>query len=641
MTTPGGKAPLLLFLLVLLAICIHNNDKTSLMVAAQTPTEGKQLKQIHVITRHGSRTMLPKNADNLMEEEGATLTPLGQSQLYQLGTWLRQEYSNVPNNLLQLDYYNPSHHRLESTNLDRTLSSANSLALGLFPSAQRATGILYDDAITGIPTASLMTSSLSVTPAIPVYSMQEDNDVYLRAFKNCPTFLDNLQVLYDTEVWKQLESLNDDLLRKLATIFPDDSEDGRVPLKNLWNVYDALHVAVTECTANETACDALVPLPSLATALSTSDYAALELLTHQVEHFKYAQTETAGNLLGSNLLWKILQRAGDQENGGTFFLYSAHAATILGLLATLQASEDFVSATRGERFVDYGGALIFEVYNELLSGAVAPSQFIRLKYKSLTMDDAVRIPLKQTANAVSCGGGEIDVDDDSIVYCQLEEFTVWSVQHTLAGATHWCEACGNESSDICLRAKYLPDDDSLDDWNYDNDGESSGGSGGWDGYGDLEVTNAKTSDPNYALIVAATFLGGLLAGTLLMLLVGYLCILPKFRATLNTPPEGKDGLTTPPMSAEKSPSNGGIVDDLVLPNGRGIDDLVLSSNNATDAALVLPSNNLDLPSNNNGGVTGPALPHGGADLVMSISDDATSTYSSTTNGSETHGKAIV
>ena len=41
-----------------------------------------ELKQVHVVTRHGARTPLPKNAETLVEQAGSTLTPIGQKQLY-------------------------------------------------------------------------------------------------------------------------------------------------------------------------------------------------------------------------------------------------------------------------------------------------------------------------------------------------------------------------------------------------------------------------------------------------------------------------------------------------------------------------------------------------------------------------------
>ncbi len=56
--------------------------------------------------------------------------------MYDLGVWLRQTYNT--NGFLE--FYNPSLHRLDSSNLDRTLTSANSLSLGLFPLNAQAGG---------------------------------------------------------------------------------------------------------------------------------------------------------------------------------------------------------------------------------------------------------------------------------------------------------------------------------------------------------------------------------------------------------------------------------------------------------------------------------------------------------------------
>jgi hypothetical protein len=80
-TSVGSTVPVVAALL--LALVVQSNLKA----AADT-----QLKQIHVINRHGSRTMFPKDAVTLIEEDDATLTPLGQSQLFNLGSWLRQTY---------------------------------------------------------------------------------------------------------------------------------------------------------------------------------------------------------------------------------------------------------------------------------------------------------------------------------------------------------------------------------------------------------------------------------------------------------------------------------------------------------------------------------------------------------------------
>jgi hypothetical protein len=487
-----------IFLLVTVALLLK---ETSLVLAQQqqpSSSSFKLLKQLHVITRHGARTMLAKDADTLSEQGGATLTPLGQQQLYDLGVWLRQTYnstsSSTPNNL-SLGYYNPAWHRLESSDLDRTVSSAHSLALGLFPNNQRATGIFNE---TG--SAALMESLLPPgPPAIPVYTTQEENDVYLRSYLNCPTFQDNLQDFYETDKWKELEQLNLELLTKLARIFPDSAEDGKIPLKDLWNAYDPIHVAMTECgnvtSGNVSSCEALVDDPHLATALSQSEFAKLEALTEKTEHLKYATDDVAGNLLGSNLLWKIIQRTAEPFDG-KFFLYSAHAPTMLGFLATLQASNGFVAALNGEHFVEYGSALILEVYQQVMdspSAANAPL-YLKLRYKDSTRETAVDIPMKQdTGEGQVCGTGELDPSQE---YCTLTRWTLWATQHTLVTPERWCLACNNSLADVCLRSAAAVNNDA---------GSESRG------------TN------NQAWMILATFVGGFVGGLIVMVGVIFLC----------------------------------------------------------------------------------------------------------------------
>mmetsp|Transcript_26369 Transcript_26369/g.61771 ORF Transcript_26369/g.61771 Transcript_26369/m.61771 type:complete len:631 (+) Transcript_26369:65-1957(+) len=416
-----------------------------------------KLEQVHVITRHGSRSMMSKDADTLAEEGGATLTTLGQRQLYELGLWLRATYKDFLGNGKSLEHYNPSLHRFESTNLDRTLSSANSLAMGLFPSKTRATGIQnvdpndpdYDESM-------LYTSQLDYAPAIPVYTGGKDhNDVTLRAYRNCPTFTDRLQQkLYKHPDWISLERMNSDLLEKLGRIFPELAVDGKVPLRNVWNAYDPIHVAKTECST-ESNCAAFVTHETLATALSEDEFYALERLFEHVEHLKFGRgleapsydgvgIVTAGNLLGSNLLWKILNRA---KGDGDFFLYSAHGPTLLGFLSTLQASEDFFASSAGEWFVDYGAALIVEIHKSTDKG----KYFFVLKYKSMERDDAVTVVLRESTTGIKCGQELSEVITiPKASWCSFDEVVTWASIYTLTSEKMWCTACGNRLADVCI-----------------------------------------------------------------------------------------------------------------------------------------------------------------------------------------------
>ena len=498
-----------------------------LPTTAGSSSSSSTLVQLHVINRHGARTKLSKDADDLTEEGGETLTPLGQKQLYDLGAYLRRTYgedltsTSTSTSTGFLQDYDPALHRLESSDFDRTISSANALSAGLFPWSTRSdlhgantdVGVLPADAV----------------PSVPVYSRQGRNDVYLRAYSECPTFHDRLQDLYQSSRWKDLENNEqvDALLRKLGRIFAGDIEtvDGAVPLKSIWNAYDEIHVALTECSASDDGgtdgdgggarttgmltgpdsffCKSL-PNPDLATVLSTTEFAKLEDLMEDTENMKFG-VETAGNLIGSNLLWKMIDRANASE--GKFFLYSAHAPTIMGLLSTLQA--DYQADVK-ERFIEYGSALILEVHEEQQSSR----KYIKLKYKSSLRDRAVDISLKQysdESNVVACGHDDLSTGIDSTAslssssFCALQQFIDWARMATIGSIEDWCEECGNDTSALCMDT-ILKKEGIVDI--YDNEQSSSLLT---------DFRETVTTDPS---VIAATFAGGFIC-CILFLVIGY------------------------------------------------------------------------------------------------------------------------
>ena len=471
------------------------------------------LEQVHVITRHGARTTLSKEADSLAEAGGATLTPLGQKQLHDLGDWLRNEYldilgSSITGEGRSLGYYNPNLHLFESSNLDRTLTSANSLAKGLFPGRKRASGA-HSTPVTDpdYETKELFESPFEVP--IPVYTTGMDhNDVTLRAYKNCPTFHDRLQKLYRSNKWRELEDSQEELLSRLAQWFPDEAVDGKVPLTNVWNIYDSIHVARTECFDEDTndACGAFIDVDTIqiaAQSLSTTDFDNLETLVEHAEFLKFGagiDTDpndgmvTAGHLLGSNLLWKILNRA---KGDGDFFVYSAHFPTLLGLLSTMQASVDFWRDTGGEKFFDYGSALIVEIHKSRDKGV----HYFVLKYKSSESDTAVNIVIHESATGVKCGQDESSgmAMIEKASWCLLEEVKTWAEIYTLRTEQDWCKACGNKEADVCLAPK--ASSSRLDVW------------------ASTAPAMGYTSAPGATAIICLLFFGGFSAGMLLMGLI--------------------------------------------------------------------------------------------------------------------------
>lgn len=472
-----------------------------------------ELQQVHVIARHGARTPLPKDGDSQQElrrsDDSSTLTPLGKQQLYDLGVWLRQVYN--ANDFLGT--YDPQHVRLESSGLDRTLTSANALAVGLFP---------YETL--SEESSNYLLSTTTTVPervSIPVYSFQdESNDVYFRTYHGmCPKYRQNLQTLYESPQWKSIEANHQALLQKIGSIFPDLNnnswggsgsntedavldDDRSLVLKHLWTYYDKIHVARTECIPDATApsCLDLGPdIYQLVDKLTNIEFDQVEFLMGTTERMKYGPG-TAGSLLGSPLLWRILERietASNVSNAPRFFLYSAHAPTILGLMSALQE-------TNPESHPDYGSALILEVYRD----SITTVQSIRWVYKAASDTMATYLSVREAkcdmefpGNAAppATSGGDI------IQHCNLSEFLDWAEANTHRFLSEWCNECQNTQADVCLR-------DALDN----NPLQTL--------VNELKAALRNDSEADKdAAIIAGTFFGGFGLGLLLMGGVGYCC----------------------------------------------------------------------------------------------------------------------
>jgi hypothetical protein len=398
-----------------------------LLIIASAAAE-MRLKQIHVITRHGSRYALTKTQTLVEGTEAGTLTPLGQLQMYDLGEWLRSFYASFS----IFDVYDPSQVHLTSSALERTITSANSLALGLFPRSAR------DPAGESL---LLPLDNNIIPPNVPVYTTDMKNDVTVRAYDKCDTFHNHLiGELYVSPEWQALEKDNVALLERLAGIPAfeayADGRSGKLPLSEVWNAFDAIHVAKTECDpaqASSASCQDLQAL-FLQDVLEEDEWVALQSLAHKAELFKYG-SDIAGTLVGGNLLRQIVDRMQEtQDGGGRFasadfeklYLYSAHYPTILGLFAALK--EESVDS---EVIPNYASALIFELYEDDLDG----QRVFQILYKAGDESDHKVVGLDSICS------------DADTVMCPL---TALSSLVSDISLEKWCRKCGNRNADVCL-----------------------------------------------------------------------------------------------------------------------------------------------------------------------------------------------
>ncbi|GAX12877.1 lysosomal acid phosphatase [Fistulifera solaris] len=387
---------------------------TALGLLAFSYSHAMTLHQIHIITRHGSRYVLTKNHTSLGEGTSAFLTSTGIQQMHDLGIQLRDKYSDhfdfLPNYDPQLVYF-------ESSDFDRTIVSASALASGLFH-----------------------VENSTVPVHVPVHTFQLENDLYIRAYDKCSQFTKDLNALYKSPEWIQIQEENDGLLRKLATIrsFQKYADaNGRVSLAQVWNVYDAIYVAKSECESNaqdaRVVCESLED-PFVKDVVSDTEFEQLRRLVGKSEFLRY-RTHSAARFVAYNLLARITSRIvfedakfSREDGSAKIYLYSGHYPLLLALFAALDHtySDDGIP--------NYSTAIVIEVYeDENKEKRVVYNYHGGQGLEDATIQSPVRF-LGRHCDAESCPFENL-----------LQLVEDWSEKT-------WCDTCGGNSQvDVCLQ----------------------------------------------------------------------------------------------------------------------------------------------------------------------------------------------
>jgi hypothetical protein len=389
------------------------------------------LKQLHVVTRHGSRLQLRKG-DNLKEFTEGPLTTLGQKQAYDLGVWIKRRYNQKTNSSSSspafFDVYQLDKVRLESSSFERTIITANTLALGLFNASARDP--LHE---------SLLPSTITPAANVPVYTRAVENDYIIRAYDKCPDGLD-LKNLYQGLAFQSLAKQYSKLLTKLGSYLQfspfTGSDGGSIAVSQVWNVYDSIEVAKTECGGLYNGSTCTDDRKKLLTLLTDRQWKDLQDVARQAEFLKYG-SQTAGRLIGGNLMQLILSKM-DETNTTIgadldgFYLYSAHYPTILGLLAALE--EDPVNK---ESIPSYAAALIFELYVDPSNG----EKLFQVLYRPGVKENGLAVIKPVILDAIC----PTTSNSSSSAICPLHYLNEYFANYTLAS---WCKDCGS-TADVC------------------------------------------------------------------------------------------------------------------------------------------------------------------------------------------------
>ncbi|CAF0721315.1 unnamed protein product [Didymodactylos carnosus] len=269
----------------------------------------------HVIFRHGDRTPITNYPKDVVNESFwpngyGQLTSTGIKQQRNLGRYIRQRYNSILNST-----YEAKQITVRSTDYDRTLMSAYSNLLGLYPQLDNSTDI-------------------SVQP-IPVHTVPQNED-YLLGINICPR---EDQIINEIKNSDEVKNLN----IKFAGFFKDlEGYTGfkEIDLFNAWDVADTIFV--------ETLYNVTVPWATKAVQANLSE---INDYSFQLSFSRPDSKRIRGGPIIKDILDNI-----HNLSASTFRnvkLYSAHDTTVSAVLSFLGINYPHQPPYASAVFIDF------------------------------------------------------------------------------------------------------------------------------------------------------------------------------------------------------------------------------------------------------------------------------------------------
>ncbi|KAM3928064.1 prostatic acid phosphatase [Leptodactylus fuscus] len=299
------------------------------LVFGQTNAE-KELKFAVVIFRHGDRSPIMTYPKDKYQEDSwpdgfEQLTEIGMEQQYELGKYLRTRYSGFLN-----DTYSRNEVYVRSTDMDRTLMSAQANLAGLYPPVGR----------------QIWNKNIAWKP-IPVHTVPLNEDKLLSfPLKNCPQYN---KLRKDTYLSKEFYNL----IKPYKEFINSLQNDTGYSVKDLnegykwWIVYDAL---LCEQIHNYT-------LPNWATKdvmekLSQLSDMGFSTLFDVYKHHEKSRLQ--GGVLVGSILKSFTNATTNPASKLKLIMYSGHDTTLAALHMALNVSNG--------KNAPYAACHIFELY---------------------------------------------------------------------------------------------------------------------------------------------------------------------------------------------------------------------------------------------------------------------------------------
>lgn len=259
----------------------------------------------NILYRHGDRTPVQPYPTDPYRDESCwpvpfgQLTNLGKEEHLNLGRWFRNRYRH-----LLPDHYDPKDIYVTSTDVDRTLMSAEANLAGLYP-----------------PKGDQVWDKLQWMP-IPIHTIPEKEDGILASKKYCPKYNYEMERVLASPEIKKLNEANRDLYKYLTKM------TGRKvsSLQSVEEIYDNLFI---ESVFNKT-------LPEWTATVFPDRLRAIAEKSFQLEAYTtILRRLKSGTLLGQMTRHMVLKSQNALRPDRKVWIYSGHDTTIANMLMTL------------------------------------------------------------------------------------------------------------------------------------------------------------------------------------------------------------------------------------------------------------------------------------------------------------------
>ncbi|HBM15706.1 MAG TPA: acid phosphatase [Lentisphaeria bacterium] len=333
--------------------------------------DSKKLVTASVIFRHGDRT--PTKPININSYDWGLglgeLTPLGMKQEYELGTFFRKRY--IEELKLITKNYDVNSLYVRTSNINRTLMSAESVLYGLYPAG---TGPVLKNGEEALP--------YRYQP-VPVNSAELSSDILLHSDHIYEKLLKKIitKYVFGSKTWL-------DKQKEVEKYFP------------LWSRISGLRIKELDDAESFSAYMYICSLKGviLPKEIDTPEQKAIILpLAAWISAQKY-EPQITGYIVANKLIERIIETSNESLEGYSkykLFLYSAHDTNILAVMSALKVPLN--------ENPHYSSFLAFEIYQD------EAKYYLKVVYNN----DDVNLPIKDE-------GGYYEWEDFIRYYAEID-----------------------------------------------------------------------------------------------------------------------------------------------------------------------------------------------------------------------------